>query len=62
MYLINLVITIALVGLVVWAITKFIPMPETFKTLIYVIAGVFMVLYLLSAFGLYHAPVLDHRR
>lgn len=52
--LISILITIALVGLVVWALTFFIPMPEKFKTLIYVIAGVFCLLYLLDVFGLYH--------
>jgi hypothetical protein len=56
--MITILITIALVGLVAWALTYFIPMPDKFKTLIYVVAAVFMLLYVLSAFGVYHMPAL----
>lgn len=52
MSLISILISIALVGLLVWAITKLIPMPEKFKNLIYVVAVVVVVLWLLQVFGL----------
>jgi hypothetical protein len=52
MGLIELVVVIALVGLVVWAITTLVPMPQQFKTAIYVLSVVFLVIYLLQAFGL----------
>lgn len=51
MGLIELVVLIALAGLLVWAITQ-IPMPEPFRKAIYVIAVVALVLYILQAFGL----------
>lgn len=49
--MLQLIITIALVGLVVWAITYFIPMPEKFKTAIYVVAGICLLLSLLQVIG-----------
>ncbi len=55
--LVGILITIALVGLIVWALTYFIPMPEKFKTLIYVIAGIVVLLYVLNAFGIYSLPL-----
>ncbi len=54
MSLIGLVVTIAVVGLIVWAITTLIPMPAPFKNAIYVLCVVFLVIYLLQAFGLWH--------
>ena len=56
--MIALIVTIALVGLIVWAVTTLIPMPPQFKTAIMVIAVVFLVLYVLSALGLYHLGAL----
>jgi len=52
MSFIALIVTIALVGLLVWAVTTYIPMPEGFKKLIYVVAIVVIGLWLLSVFGL----------
>lgn len=61
--LISLIISIALLGLIVWAVTYFIPMPEKFKTLIYVVAGVCLLLYLLYYLGVWHGftPLPRHR-
>lgn len=52
--MIEIIIAIALVGLVVYLITTFIPMPAQFQRAIYVVAGVALLLYLLSALGLWH--------
>lgn len=52
---ITLIVVIALVGLLVWAITTLIPMPPPFKTAIYVISVVVLVLYILQVFGLLQA-------
>jgi hypothetical protein len=46
--LITIIVYIAILGLVVWAITTFIPMPPQFKTLIYVIVGIVALLILLQ--------------
>ena len=50
--IIGLLIAVALIGLVVWAITTLIPMDAKFKQIIYVIAVVVTVLFVLSTFGL----------
>ncbi len=54
MGLIELIVVIALVGLFVWAVTTLVPMPAKFAQIIYVVAVVFLVLYVLSGFGLLH--------
>lgn len=51
MSLFGLIIVIALCGLLVWAVTELIPMPQPFKKAIYVVAVVFLVLYVLQVFG-----------
>lgn len=51
MSLISLIVTIAVVGLVLWAISQ-IPMIEPFRKAIYIIAVVCLVLYILQVFGL----------
>ena len=52
MPLITVLLTIAIIGLVAWLIVRFIPMPPNFATIIYVVAGIVVLLYILSAFGL----------
>lgn len=52
MTLIGLILTIALVGLLVWAVTTLIPMPDNFRKAIYVISVIILVFYVLSALGL----------
>jgi len=49
--LLTIIVYIAIIGLVVWAITTFIPMPAPFKTLIYVICGIVCLLILLRMLG-----------
>lgn len=51
MSVIALLLTLAVIGLVAWAIVKFIPMPGNIASLIYVVAGIIALLYVLSAFG-----------
>lgn len=52
MSLLTLVIVIALMGLIVWAITTLIPMPAEFRQAIYVLCVVFLVVFVLQQFGL----------
>lgn len=47
--MIELILYIAIIGLVVYAITALIPMPAPFKTIIYVIAAIACLLILLRA-------------
>ena len=50
--MIGLIITIAFVGCIVWAITTYIPMPKPFKGIIIVIAVIFLGLLMLRALGI----------
>lgn len=49
--MIELILVLALVGLLVYLITTYIPMPEPFKTVILVVAAVCVILYLVRLFG-----------
>lgn len=49
--IIGLLITMAVVGLIAWLLTSFIPMPEQIKTIIMVVAAIFCLLLLLNFFG-----------
>lgn len=57
MTLISLIIVLALVGLITWAVTTYIPMPATFKRLILIVVIVCVVVWLLGLFGL--LPAVD---
>ena len=52
-----LIIVIALVGLVVYLLTTYIPMPPVFKTVIYAITAICLILYLMKVFGIADIPV-----
>lgn len=49
--MIELIVTLAIVGVVIWGVTQ-IPMPQWLKTVIYVVAAICVVCFLLNAFGL----------
>jgi hypothetical protein len=49
MPLVSVIIIIALIGVIVWAVTKYIPMDPNFKTLIVILS---IVVWLLSLTGL----------
>lgn len=51
MDLIILVLGIALIGVIVWAVTTYVPMPPIFKTLIYIVAAVALILWLVRHLG-----------
>src|SRR5258708_37563583 len=55
--IIDVVSAIAMTGLFVWLVVLLIPMPEKFKTAIYVVAGVLLLLWLLNYFRLFHGGV-----
>lgn len=55
--MISLIITLALVGLVVYLITTYIPMPAPFKTMIYAIVAIALILYVMRLFGIADIPI-----
>ena len=59
MNLIMLMLMLAILGAITWAIVTYIPMPRGIRTVIVVIAVVAAVIYALNAFGISipHFPV-----
>jgi hypothetical protein len=60
--MISVIVSIAVLGLIVYLLTSLIPMPEPFKRAIYIVAGVGLCLYLLRYFGLWSGFDLPRRR
>jgi predicted membrane protein len=53
MPLINLVITLIVVGMLLWLINRFIPMASSIKTILNVVVVVFVGIWVLQAVGLW---------
>ena len=51
MPLINLIITLVVVGVLLWLINSFIPMQRTIKQILNVVVIIVVIIWLLSAFG-----------
>jgi VIT1/CCC1 family predicted Fe2+/Mn2+ transporter len=58
--MIQLVITLALVGFVLWALLTYVPMPEIIRNLIIVVVVICVLYYLFTLFGFADIP-LPHR-
>ncbi len=52
MPLIHLVVTLVVVGLILWLINSYIPMQATIKTILNVVVVIVVIIWLLSLFGL----------
>jgi len=57
MGLIELIIIIAIVGFLIYALTTYVPMPAPFKTAIIVVAVIVLILYVLRALGIGDIPL-----
>lgn len=55
--MITLILVVAFVGFLVWALTTYVPMPEPFKYAVIVIAVIALILYVMSAFGIADIPL-----
>lgn len=53
MPLIQLVITLIVVGMALWLINRFIPMASSIKTILNVVVVVFVIVWVLQAVGLW---------
>lgn len=51
MDLISLILVIAILGVIVWAVTTYLPMPPMFKNLIILVAVLVVALWLLGQLG-----------
>lgn len=54
MSLLTLVLVIVVVGVLLWAINRFLPMEGSVKQLLNIVVLVCLVIWVLSAFGLFH--------
>lgn len=52
MSLISIVITLIIVGVVLWLINTYIPMANSIKTILNVVVVIVVIIWLLSAFGI----------
>lgn len=55
--MIGLILTLAIIGFIVWLIVTYIPMPQVMKTAICVIVAICVIIYLLQVFGFTDLPV-----
>jgi hypothetical protein len=55
--MVQLLVTLVIVGLLLWAVNAIIPMDPTIKKIVNVVAIVLVCLFLLSSFGLVAWPV-----
>ena len=53
--MLGLLLVLAVIGVIAWAVTTYIPMPQGIKTLIIIVAVVCACIYVLNAFGV-HLP------
>ena len=51
MSLVNLIITLVVVGVLLWLINSFIPMQHTIKKILNVVVIIVVIIWLLSVFG-----------
>jgi len=58
--MISLILTLAVVGFIVYLIITYIPMPQIFKTGILVIVAICVILYLMQIFGFRDIPLPHH--
>lgn len=54
--MLEILLTVAVVGLLVWLVTKFVPMPEPFPQIIIAVAAIGTVLWILGYLGLIPMP------
>jgi hypothetical protein len=52
MSIVSLVVTLIIVGLLLWAVNNYIPMDHKIKSILNIVVVIFVILWLLSAFGI----------
>lgn len=60
MPLVNLVITLIVIGVVLWLINRYIPMASSIKTILNVVVVGFVVVWVLQAVGLW-GPISNYK-
>ncbi len=57
--LIHIVITLVIVGLLLWLVNRFIPMQSNIKSILNGVVVIAVVIWLLGAFGIFHLHALS---
>ena len=55
MPLINIVVTLIVVGVLLWLVNRFIPMQSTIKSILNAVVVIVVVVWLLNVFGVLHS-------
>lgn len=55
--MLGLILTLALIGLIVYLIVTYIPMPPVFRTVILVVVAIFLIIYLMGVLGVADIPI-----
>ncbi len=58
--LIHVVITLVIVGLLLWLVNRFIPMQSSIKSILNGVVVIAVVLWLLGVFGIFHLHALSY--
>ena len=56
--MISIIVTLVIVGVILWLVNSMIPMEANLKKILNVVVIICVCLWLLSAFGIWHAPAL----
>jgi len=60
MPLIQIVITLVIVGVLLWLVNRFIPMQSSINSILNGVVVIVVVLWLLNVFGIFHTHALSH--
>ena len=55
--MIGIILTLAIVGFILWLILTYIPMPDLFKKIIMVIVAILLILWLINVLGVSDMPM-----
>lgn len=55
MSLLNVVVTLILVGVLLWIVNRFVPMQSSIKSILNAVVVIGVVLWLLRIFGIFHS-------
>jgi hypothetical protein len=60
--MIHIIITLALIGFIMWLVNTYVPMVDPYKKIFNIVVLVLVVLWLLSGFGFLDDTGFDYRR
>lgn len=59
MTLISLIITLIVVGILLWAVNTYVPMAPSIKNILNIVVILVVIIWLLQVFGLLNLPILN---